>query len=99
MQPVVLNGTAIDSAQALHRALAAALDLPAWYGGNLDALYDCLTDLPALPEFQIIDPPALQTALGEKTYRGLLRVLGDAHAKVVFFWREESLRQGVVEPT
>lgn len=30
---------------ALHEAFARALDFPAWYGNNLDALYDCLTDL------------------------------------------------------
>ncbi len=29
----------------LHKALAEALDFPNWYGNNLDALYDCLTDL------------------------------------------------------
>ncbi len=27
-------------------ALGRALALPQWYGANLDALYDCLTDLP-----------------------------------------------------
>lgn len=29
----------------LLRALAAALDFPEWFGGNWDALEDCLTDL------------------------------------------------------
>ena len=29
----------------LHARLAAALDFPDWYGHNLDALMDCLTDL------------------------------------------------------
>ncbi len=33
------------SSPALHRALAEALSFPDWYGHNLDALYDCLTDL------------------------------------------------------
>jgi RNAse (barnase) inhibitor barstar len=28
------------------RAIGRALAFPEWYGGNLDALYDCLTDLP-----------------------------------------------------
>ena len=34
------------STRELHRALAAALALPAWFGANLDALWDCLADLP-----------------------------------------------------
>lgn len=33
-----------DQVDALH-LLAEALDLPDYFGGNLDALYDCLTDL------------------------------------------------------
>lgn len=40
----------IDCAQAenkarLHDLLAKELALPEWYGRNLDALYDCLTDI------------------------------------------------------
>ena len=31
----------------LYAALAGALDLPSWFGANLDALWDCLTDLTA----------------------------------------------------
>jgi RNAse (barnase) inhibitor barstar len=33
------------STPELYRALAAALALPAWFGANLDALWDCLADL------------------------------------------------------
>lgn len=36
----------IDDSKQLHRILAETLSFPEWYGGNLDALYDCLTDLP-----------------------------------------------------
>lgn len=32
--------------KAVLRAIGRALDFPTWYGANLDALYDCLTDLP-----------------------------------------------------
>jgi len=31
--------------EALLARIAAALDFPAWFGGNWDALEDCLTDL------------------------------------------------------
>lgn len=33
----------IDSRQEFHRVLAKELSFPAWYGRNLDALYDMLT--------------------------------------------------------
>jgi hypothetical protein len=32
--------------KAVLRAIGRALAFPTWYGANLDALYDCLTDLP-----------------------------------------------------
>lgn len=41
----VLDVSACETAEDLHRALAEGLRFPAWYGGNLDALHDCLTDL------------------------------------------------------
>jgi RNAse (barnase) inhibitor barstar len=32
--------------EAVLKAIGRAFEFPAWYGANLDALYDCLTDLP-----------------------------------------------------
>jgi len=32
--------------ESLLRSLGRAFGFPEWYGANLDALYDCLTDLP-----------------------------------------------------
>jgi RNAse (barnase) inhibitor barstar len=37
---------AATSKKAVLTAIGRALGFPAWYGANLDALYDCLTDLP-----------------------------------------------------
>lgn len=35
----------IDSRADFHREIAKELSFPKWYGNNLDALYDCLTDI------------------------------------------------------
>ncbi len=45
MKTVTLDGAVLASKEALHQTLAQALAFPDWYGGNLDALFDCLTDL------------------------------------------------------
>ena len=45
MRIAVLDGDAISTREELHAALARELALPDWYGGNLDALWDLLTEL------------------------------------------------------
>lgn len=61
--------TCIDCADILtrgdlHDALTRALSLPQWYGRNMDALYDCLTDLHADTELVLLHPEALDEPLG-----------------------------------
>ena len=55
----VLDASKVADRQALHRALAEGLRFPAWYGGNLDALYDCLTDISEPVELTICHGAAL----------------------------------------
>ena len=45
MIDISLSAAAWQTAAQAHAALAAALRFPAYYGGNLDALFDCLRDL------------------------------------------------------
>lgn len=44
MRNIIMECTGLSPAQ-LHAAFKEALQFPHWYGGNLDALYDCLEDL------------------------------------------------------
>lgn len=43
MQTLFLDGRDYATAADLHAALKRLLRLPAYYGGNADALYDCLS--------------------------------------------------------
>ena len=45
MREIVLDCRDIANKRQLHEALKAVLCLPEWYGKNLDALFDCLTEL------------------------------------------------------
>lgn len=45
MREIQLDGRAMDTRAALHRHLREALDLPEYYGNNLDALSDCLGEM------------------------------------------------------
>lgn len=42
----IIDFSGICDPKSIHQTLARVLDFPDWYGHNLDALYDCLTELP-----------------------------------------------------
>ena len=44
MTYVFLDGERVKEIADLHRVFADTLELPDYYGKNLDALHDCLTD-------------------------------------------------------
>ncbi|MDO4305313.1 MAG: barstar family protein [Eubacteriales bacterium] len=45
MQEVYINGSEFDTPEEVHEFLAEELEFPAYYGKNLSALYDVLTEL------------------------------------------------------
>ena len=62
MKEITIDFTGMDKA-GVHYAFRETLAFPEWYGNNLDALYDCLTEifepthliisnLPPLPGFR-----------------------------------------------
>ena len=45
MKQMTLDGNVLADAAKVHDYLKETLEFPEYYGSNLDALYDCLTDL------------------------------------------------------
>ena len=45
MKQITLDGNILSDAALVHDYLREQLQFPEYYGKNLDALYDCLTDL------------------------------------------------------
>lgn len=45
MKQIILDGNVLADAAKVHDYLMEMLDFPEYYGKNLDALHDCLTDL------------------------------------------------------
>ena len=45
MKEVVIDGENIENMADIHSVFAKELSFPEWYGNNLDALRDCLTDI------------------------------------------------------
>lgn len=77
MKVLTLDGLVIDSKETLHTLLARELGFPSWYGGNLDALFDCLTDVREVTTITLCHEDAFHDTLGPYGQR-VLRVLGDA---------------------
>ena len=45
MDRIILQGKNLRERSEGHEYLAEVMDFPEYYGGNLDALYECLTDI------------------------------------------------------
>lgn len=74
MKICILDGERITDKKQLHDALTESLELPDWYGRNLDALYDCLTDMREETQIQLLRMPVLEANLGRYAEQ-LLKVL------------------------
>lgn len=64
MRICVIDGNEMKNRDTLHDALSKKLNFPKWYGRNLDALYDCLTDMSEETEIQFWNVNALESHLG-----------------------------------
>ncbi len=62
MQTIMLDGRNYADARALHQALQRLLHLPAYYGCNADALFDCLTSRREQVNLIILHPGSGSTA-------------------------------------
>lgn len=62
---IILDGRAMTDRAAAHTHLAERLELPAWYGRNLDALYDVLTQIGTETELILHDPGAVVELMGK----------------------------------
>ncbi len=78
METIRLDGAQLQNRKEAMELLGQALAFPKWWGRNLDALYDCLTDLGRPVRLEISRREAMEaSAFG----RLLLRVLEDAAAE------------------
>lgn len=75
---------------ALHRVLAETLCFPAWYGENLDALYDCLTQIAEPTELFVRGGAALEAHLGgyAAAFRRVLHESAAENPALVVHWEE-----------
>lgn len=86
MRRIDLDGACLTRRGQAMKYLNEKLELPEWWGRNLDALYDCLTE-PGEPTALVLADRA--TMEGTPFGLRLLRVLEDAAEENPFLWIEE----------
>ena len=91
MNICVLDGEKLLNRRMLHDALAEGLNLPDWYGRNLDALYDCLTDFQEETEIQILHKDALNGNLRKYAVLLVKVILAAAENNPRIHYKEDSL--------
>lgn len=74
---VILDGVLMISREAVHDLLLEKLELPDYYGRNLDALYDLLSEYPKKLNITVIHKDAMRDSLGNYA-NALLRTFEDA---------------------
>ena len=79
MRKIVLDIEKMRSLPMLHKYLHTALALPEYYGANLDALYDCLTEIAESTELVVPKKVADEAYLGWYGQQ-FLQMLEDAAA-------------------
>ena len=76
MKYVFLDGEKILSHTDLHRTFADALDFPEYYGNNLDALHDCLTEQEEPVGVIVVHADLLKEHMGRR-WKSFLRLMDD----------------------
>ena len=90
MRKLTLDCSQIGTKAGLHLQLTELLDLPEYYGNNLDALADCLSEIHQDTCLVLEHPEALQESLGDYADR-LFRLLEHCASENPFFHVELSL--------
>lgn len=80
MIELILDGTVIKTREGLHQHFARTLHFPEWYGANLDALFDCLTELQEDVNISCSYPELMEKNLGAYAKK-VYCVLKDAAAE------------------
>lgn len=91
LERLILNGNNYESIEQLHKELKEKLELPDYYGENLNALWDCLTawvDLPLTIEIHSID--SFKSKLGNDASE-FIQLLEDAVEEIEGFELEITL--------
>ena len=75
---ITINGLSIKKKEDFYENIKKELNPPSYFGNNLDALYDILTEQPDILQIKFLHYNIMQKHLGSSFCQKLLTVLQDA---------------------
>ncbi|MBQ6271587.1 MAG: barstar family protein [Clostridiales bacterium] len=88
MSIYLLDGKDMTSREAAYELIAREMDFPDYFGKNLDALYDCLSDMSADNTIHFVNTALLEEYLGDYAEK-ILSCFRDASSECGFILREK----------
>ena len=87
---VTIDCSEIQSKEDFHRIFSKSLHLPGFYGSNLDALHDCLTDIFEPTEIRLVHAAALADRLGlyAEVLHDVLRDACEENQRLQLIWED-----------
>ncbi len=89
MKIYVLDGKDMTSRQTAYRVIERTMDMPDYFGKNLDALADCLGERTADMSVVFVNTDALKNTLGDYADK-MLNVFREASRDVGFRFLEKA---------
>jgi len=75
---ITIDGLSIKKKEDFYANIKTELNVPEYFGNNLDALYDFLTEQPDILQVKFLHYNMMQSQLGRSFCQQLLKVLQDA---------------------
>ena len=75
---ITIDGLSIKKKEDFYANIKTELNVPEYFGNNLDALYDFLTEQPDILQMKFLHYNMMQSQLGKSFCQQLLKVLQDA---------------------
>lgn len=75
---ITIDGLSIKKKEDFYKNIQRELDTPSYFGNNLDALYDILTEQPDILQIEFLHYNIMQKHLGTAFCQKLLKVLQNA---------------------
>ena len=75
---ITIDGLSMKRKEDFYQNIKKELNVPEYFGNNLDALYDILTEQPDILQMKFLHYDKMQNQLGISFCQQLLKVLQDA---------------------